>query len=80
MCRKTNPVLLVDILVGVPLAGQEWVLPGDDLAVEEGRQGGELFRETLDLQVTAEIAVLLVHVLAEHKEKALTASLTPRRP
>lgn len=56
-------MLLVDILVGVPLAGQEGVLPGDDLAVEEGRQRGELFRETLDLQVAAEIAVLLVHVL-----------------
>ena len=56
-------MLLVDLLVGVPLPGEERVLLADDLAVEERRQRRELLGQTLDLQVAAEVSALEVNVL-----------------
>lgn len=60
---KTNPVLLVNILVSVPLAGQKRVLLRNYLAVEERRQCRKLLRETLDFQIATQVTVFLVHVL-----------------
>ena len=47
--HKLAPMFLIHIFIGIPLSGEEGVLPADDFAVEEGRQRGELFRQTLDL-------------------------------
>ena len=59
-------MLLVHVLVRVPLAGEEGVLVADQLPVEEGDHLRVLVRQVLDLEVAAEVGVLLVHVL-QHK-------------
>jgi len=48
-------VFPIDVFVGVPLAGQKWMLLGDDLSVEKRRQRRELLRQAFDLEVVAQI-------------------------
>ena len=55
----------IDVLVGVPLPGQKRMLLRDDLSVEKRRQRRKLLRQTLDLQVAAQICVFEVDVLKE---------------
>ena len=62
-----DPVFPVNIFVGVPLPGQKRMLLGDDLAVEERRQSRELLRESLDLEVAAQIRVIKVNVLQQRR-------------
>jgi hypothetical protein len=61
--KVTHPVFSVDVLVCVPLSREEWVLLGNDFAVEERRQRWVLLRQALDLQVAAQVRVVQVHVL-----------------
>lgn len=66
-------MLLVHVLVRVPLAGEEGVLVADQLPVEEGDHLRVLVRQVLDLEVAAEVGVLLVHVLQHHLHVVLVA-------
>lgn len=59
----THPVLSVDVLVSVPLPGQKRISLGDDLGIEERREGRKFGRKAGDLQVSAQKAVLFVDVL-----------------
>ena len=58
-------MLLVNVLVRVPLPGEERILLADDLAVEERRQRGVFLGQTLDLEVAAQVALLKVNELQD---------------
>lgn len=60
---STYPMLPVDVFVSIPLSGQERVSLWNNLRIEEGRQGWKLGRESSDLQISAQVAVLLVDML-----------------
>ena len=56
-------MFLVDVLVGVPLSGEEGMFLTDDFAVEERGEGRILLRQTLDLQVATDVGIFQIHVL-----------------
>lgn len=62
-------MFLINIFVSIPFASEKRILLGDDLAVEEGRQGGKLLGKAFDFEVATQVAVLLVHVLSERKRE-----------
>ena len=70
-------MLFIDILIGVPLPGQEWMLAADDLPVEERGERGVLFCQTLDLQVAAQVSIVEVNVLL-NKVKSASVKLMGR--
>lgn len=57
------PMLAVDVLVSVPLSGQERISFGNYFGIEKRRQCRKLAGQTSDLQISAQIAVLLVNML-----------------
>lgn len=59
-------MLSVDILIGFPLPRQKWILPADNLAIEERRQRREFFRQTFDFQIPTQISILLVDMLKKN--------------
>lgn len=56
-------MFLVDFLVRIPFAREEWILLADDLAVKKRCERRVLLRQALDLQVAAEVGVRFVNVL-----------------
>jgi hypothetical protein len=63
--KLSYPVLLIDVFVGVPLPRQKRILLADYFPVKERGKRGVLFRQSVDLQIPAEIRVFFVYVLQE---------------
>lgn len=63
---KFAPMLLVDVLVGLPFACEEWMAIGNNLASEECLQNRILIIETANDKIAAECVRRLVHSMNEH--------------
>lgn len=61
--EKFSPVFSIHILVSIPFPREEGMLFTDNFPVEKSDHLGVLVRQVLDLQVTTQVRVLLVHVL-----------------
>lgn len=63
--RKSRPVVYICLFIRTPffVPSLERMLSADDFALEKGRQGGMIFREALNTQVTAQVRLGHVHVL-----------------
>ena len=59
-------MLLVHILICVPFSREEGMFVADNLSVKECHHLRILVRQVLDLQVTTQVGVLLVHMLQHH--------------
>ena len=56
-------MFFVDVLICVPLPGEEWMFITDNFTVKESDHLRVLVCQVLDLEVTTQVGILLVHML-----------------
>ena len=59
-------MFLVHIFICVPLSGKEWMFITYYFTIEEGDHLWVFVCEVFNLQVSAEVGVLLIHMLENH--------------
>ena len=69
------PVFPINILICVPLSGQEGVLLANDLPVKEGDHLRVLVRQVLYLQIATQVRILLVNMLQQPNTGTVFISL-----
>jgi len=67
--QRPYPMLPIDVLVGIPLPGQEWISFGYYLSIEERRERWKFARKSSDFQVSAEVTILFVDVLKRNVKR-----------